>query len=107
MPVIALRWHTDPLYPLFHPSTKWLGEGKPFDYAQQNINSRALPKCHRWVPETPQVSLGGTPWHPPAAVVRGLVTPLDGRPPTWGPGAGLTGGHSWCSDAASRPAAAQ
>src|SRR5712691_6521461 len=50
-PATALRWHTDPLYPLFDPPTKWLGEGKPFDYAQQNINSQALPNCHRRSPE--------------------------------------------------------
>src|SRR6516162_6909678 len=27
-----------PFYPLFDPATKWLGQGKAFEYAQQNVN---------------------------------------------------------------------
>src|SRR6266478_8234243 len=27
-----------PFYPLFDPATKWLGQGKVFEYAQQNVN---------------------------------------------------------------------
>ena len=27
-----------PFYPLFDHATKWLGQGKPFEYAQQNVN---------------------------------------------------------------------
>src|SRR5215475_6693950 len=29
-------------YPLFDPATKWLGQGKAFDYAQQNVNRRRV-----------------------------------------------------------------
>src|SRR4029077_7211524 len=29
-------------YPVFDPATKWLGQGKPFDYAQQNVNRRRV-----------------------------------------------------------------
>src|SRR5215470_10054165 len=29
-------------YPVFDPATKWLGQGKAFDYAQQNINRRRV-----------------------------------------------------------------
>src|SRR5262245_38225837 len=29
-------------YPVFDPATKWLGQGKAFDYAQQNVNRRRV-----------------------------------------------------------------
>src|SRR5262249_29635447 len=39
MPATARRCYTPSLFcPLFDPATKWLGQGKAFEYAQQNVN---------------------------------------------------------------------
>src|SRR5260370_14931701 len=39
MPVNGAPMLYPPLfYPLFDPATKWLGQGKAFEYAQQNVN---------------------------------------------------------------------
>src|SRR5262245_37429269 len=38
MPATARRCYTHPFYPPFDPATKWLGQGKAFEYAQQNVN---------------------------------------------------------------------
>src|SRR5436305_1358527 len=37
--------------PCFDRPTKWLGQGKAFEYAQQNVNSGSLPKGHRVLPK--------------------------------------------------------
>src|SRR5262245_32272122 len=37
-------------YPLFDPATKWLGQGKPFDYAQQNVNRHRVSRRPQALP---------------------------------------------------------
>src|ERR1700731_4896707 len=56
-----------PFYPLFDPATKWLGQGKAFENAQQNVNlnrvSRRPPAPGRKVFISSQgVDLGGSAW---------------------------------------------
>src|SRR5262245_44537688 len=40
-------------YPVFVPATKWLGQGKPFDYAQQNVNRRRVSRRPQGAPAPP------------------------------------------------------
>src|SRR6266404_2057285 len=37
-PSTARRCYTHPFLPSIDPATKWLGQGKAFEYAQQNVN---------------------------------------------------------------------
>src|SRR6476659_6444963 len=39
-----------PFYPVFDPATKWLGQGKPSDYAQQNVNRRRVSRRPQALP---------------------------------------------------------
>src|SRR5215471_16299458 len=64
----ARQWCADaipgPFYPLFDPATKWLGQGKAFEYAQQNVN------------------LNRVSWRPQALAGQGLHKLSRGRPRT-------------------------
>src|SRR5262245_9671533 len=49
-----------PFYPLFDRATKWLGQGKAFEYAQQNVNPAPVARRPQNPPrETPNVAPGG------------------------------------------------
>src|SRR5919204_1858465 len=64
-PTAAHRCYPKPLlYPLSDRGTKWLGQGKAFDYAQQNVNP------HR-VSRPPQALRQPDPWQGCRAWARG------------------------------------
>src|SRR5262249_3400387 len=54
-------------YPVFDPATKWLGQGKAFDYAQQNVNRRRVSRRPQGVAgpapsTTPKIPFGQVVW---------------------------------------------
>src|ERR1700745_270015 len=56
-----------PFYPLFDPATKWLGQGKAFEDAQQNVNlNRVSRRAHaaagKVFVSSQGVDLGGSAW---------------------------------------------
>src|SRR5262249_12687668 len=56
-----------PFYPLFDPATKWLGQGKAFEYAQQNVNLNHVSRRPQARPKQGLASargavLGGGAW---------------------------------------------
>src|SRR5689334_9749321 len=65
-----------PFYPLFDPATKWLGQGKPFEYAQQNVNLRRVAR-------RPQGFGGQSPPDPPC-MSREAARPWDRYDPIAG-----------------------
>src|SRR5262245_7580560 len=71
--------HPVPFYPLFDPATKWLGQGKAFEYAQQNVNLNRVSRRPQARPKQGLASahgavLGGGAW-------GGLQGALSGLPP--------------------------
>src|SRR6266436_4483947 len=77
-----------PFYPLFDRATKWLGQGKAFEYAQQNVNldrvsqrpqapaKQALASPHR--ADLRGGAFGGAPATPLPAFHRPVSTPIGG-----------------------------
>src|SRR6516162_6743764 len=66
-PSTARRCYTTPFYPLFDPATKWLGQGKAFEYAQQNVNldrvsRRPQAPARQAFMSSQEVGLGGGAW---------------------------------------------
>src|SRR5215813_4349123 len=80
--------YTRPFYPLFDRATKWLGQGKAFEYAQQNVNlDRVLQRPQalaRKAPASPHRAglrggaCGGAPTTPAPAFHPPVSTPIGG-----------------------------